>query len=858
MKRLLFLLFAVTMLVPCMMHGTPVSIADARRVADGFFTSASHRLPASGDQSMTRLAYTAPQGRFFVFDRGARSGFVIVSGDDRLPQVLGYGAEGDFSSPTLPPAVQYWMEFLNRQIAFLQSHGDVAIHHPAHRAQAVGPLLTSQWDQVAPYNNYCPTYGAGTRSMTGCVATAMAQVMNYYQWPPVGRGSHSYYCYINYNYNVDPIELSADFSQSIYRWDLMLDSYDENSSDESCDAVARLMSDVGISIDMSYGRTSGSTEEKALMALKRYFGYSGKSYLLHREEYSATQWDQFLVDEISKGRPVLHSGKQDDRHAGHEFVLDGFDSDGYFHVNWGWSGLFDGYFLVSLLNPGSYDFNAFQGGIFGLVPETQDDEVDDVMHVQGILIPNLSSAPLGTAISLSSMIFAEGNMMDTIGYEENEYGYQLYYTQLPMKLSLYDQDGLEVRSVDFSVRYYFDFYEMASGADVFIDLPQSLEDGEYSFKVSTPLGSSENYENMMMDYSSGKELYVKMSVCNDTAYFRDSFLYHTYGVKSFNIQQGVKINEAFNVDVTLDYIVHGLPEDMQDEGPIGKVYLSLLKDGIEVSTSPMCEVQVTTNSEKTYVMQLTAPSQTGIYHLVLNDEAGNRIVKNNGYLNTLVDFYTTVYVLPSCQELVEDFETMTANNSTSDKDVPGRFTTWSFNKSGVRAPGDGKCNGINSVMMKKPSSVYTTQPVAHNFFLAQATFFNPTSTTAKYKLEYSLDGGASWQMAYSIDSLDNVEIAGKSCLTAVWNLNLTSSQPATFRISMIGGGTAATYVDDIALYYIDLTGDVNGDGEVNITDVNVIINLIITGLDNPRGDVNGDGEINITDINAVINIITGQ
>ena len=201
---------------------------------------------------------------------------------------------------------------------------------------------------------------------------------------------------------------------------------------------------------------------------------------------------------------------------------------------------------------------------------------------------------------------------------------------------------------------------------------------------------------------------------------------------------------------------------------------------------------------------------------------------------------------------------MTANNSTSDKDVPGRFTTWSFNKSGVRAPGAGKCNGTNSVMMKKPCSVYTTQPVAHNFFLAQATFFNPTSSTAKYKLEYSLDGGTSWQLAYSIDSLDHVEIAGKSRLTAVWNLNLTSSQPATFRISMIGGGTAATYVDDISLYYIDQTGDVNGDGEVNIADINAIINIIITGSASASGDVNGDGEINIADVNAVIDIIMRQ
>ena len=160
-------------------------------------------------------------------------------------------------------------------------------------------------------------------------------------------------------------------------------------------------------------------------------------------------------------------------------------------------------------------------------------------------------------------------------------------------------------------------------------------------------------------------------------------------------------------------------------------------------------------------------------------------------------------------------------------------------------------------MMKKPSSVYTTQPVAHNFFLAQATFFNPSSTAAKYKLEYSLDGGSSWQLAQSIDSLDNVEVAGKSRMTAVWYLDLTTSQPATFRISMIGGGTAATYVDDIALYYIDPTGDVNGDGEVNIGDVNAIIDVIIGGATNGNADVNSDGEVNIGDVNAVIDIITG-
>lgn len=122
--------------------------------------------------------------------------------------------------------------------------------------------------------------------------------MYYHQWPPVGRGSHSYVCYFDYNYT-EFAELSADFSQSVYRWDLMQDTYDENSSEEACDAVARLMSDVGISMDMTYGSNSGASEDDALMALKRYFGYSGKAYKLNRDIYDADEWDQLLVDEIS-------------------------------------------------------------------------------------------------------------------------------------------------------------------------------------------------------------------------------------------------------------------------------------------------------------------------------------------------------------------------------------------------------------------------------------------------------------------------------------------------------------------------------------------------------------------------------
>lgn len=853
MKRFLFFFFAVAMLLPFTMHGESISVADARRVADNFFTSATHRLPSRDGQPDTRLAYTAQQGRFFVFDRGARGGFVIVSGDDRLPQVLGYGAEGDFTSTDLPPAVQYWMEFLDRQIAFLQSHGDVAVHHPAHRAQAVGPLLTSQWNQDAPYNNYCPTYGAGTRSMTGCVATATAQVMNYYQWPPVGRGSHSYICNIS---GQGPFELSADFSQSVYRWDLMLDTYDESSSEESCDAVARLMSDVGISANMQYGSSSGALENDASDALKQYFGYSDKCYWLNRVVYCADEWDQLLVDEIGKNRPVMYCGNSLTGSDSHAFVIDGYDNEGYYHLNWGWGGRYDGYFLVSLLNPGSYDFNYYQRGLFGLVPETQADAVDDVLSILGKLNPVFSCVPLGTQATFELDLCAQGNMLDTIGYED--WGdIRYYYDLIPVKLGIYDMDDVECYSQVVNVLYYLNYY--ISGDYQTFDVPQTLQDGEYKIKLFYSPDRGENFDHQMQPaYYGGKELYVKMSVRNDTAYFSDRFLSSFYAVDSFDLPGSVRVNDCFTVGVNVSYQVPWVPE--YEVGPTGNVYLSLLKDGIEVAASPMCEVALPFNAVNNYQMQLQAPSLPGLYDLVLNDESGTHMVDYIDAFSAIIErnFVTVpIYVLPPCQELVEDFETMTANNSTSDKDVPGRFTTWSFNKSGVRAPGAGKCNGTNSVMMKKPSSVYTTQPVAHNFFLAQATFFNPSSTAAKYKLEYSLDGGSSWQLAQSIDSLDNVEVAGKSRMTAVWYLDLTTSQPATFRISMIGGGTAATYVDDIALYYIDPTGDVNGDGEVNIGDVNAIIDVIIGGATNGNADVNSDGEVNISDVNAVIDIITG-
>ena len=848
MKQVLFIL-AIAMATVFNLQAGKIDENRARQVADKFFNDKPVRMMAQTGQHTTRLAFTAEQERFYVFDRGNYGGYVVVAGDDRLPGVLAYSEAGEFSVDKMPSSMRYWMDEMNRQIEFLESHDYVGVNRPKRRPAAVEPLLTTQWDQTEPYNNYCPTYSVGngnlSRAVTGCVATAMAQVMNYHQWPAVGRGSHSYTCNVN---NTTMTQLSADFSQSVYRWDLMLDRYDVNSSPESCDAVARLMSDAGISVNMSYGSSSGASESLALASLKRYFDYYDKSYMLHRDFYSNDEWDQIITDELSAHRPILYCGGSES--GAHAFVFDGFDADGYFHVNWGWGGSADGYFLFWLLNPSSYNFSYFQDAMMGLVPSPLGNEIPDVLYVRSALVPRLFSAPLGKSVTVDvEDLVVEGNLSSGYNIIDDE---KVYYIELPMSLGIFDSNNIERNNNKFIHKNTFTNEWTTSGRSVSLTVPTTLEDGEYKIKMHYSLDGGHNYDHEVTKHN-GQELYIKMIVRNDSAYLMDCFLSEQYSVDAYDLPSKVSINQVLNVDTRLAYYDWGT-----QMGPAGNIYLAFLDDNNqEVTTSDLYRVQVPNKGTETYQMQIQAPAQWGRYDLAVKDEYGNVMIMTPDEWSWVADeARKMVFVFPPCQELVEDFETMAANSSTSDKNVVGRFAKWSFNKSGVRAPGEGRCNGTNSVMMKKPSTFYTTEPLSQNFFLAQATFFNSASTSAKYNLDYSVDGGTSWQSATTIEGESTVQVPEKSQTTVRWLLNLSASQPATFRIAMVGGGTAATYVDDFALYYIDMLGDVNGDGEINIADVNAVIGIILDG--NVVGlspDVNSDGEVNIADVNTLLDII---
>ena len=274
--------------------------------------------------------------------------------------MLGYCDEGEFDETDIPDGLRYMLECYAEQMRYLRSHPASAYSSSGKEFPlSVSPLLTTRWNQNAPYNNNCPTFGTNSeRAAVGCVATATAQVMNYHKWPKQGTGEFTYVCNVN---NQGEQTLSADFGSTTYEWDKMLDDYaNESYTAEQADAIATLMYHVGVAEHMRYGATSSTSNYAAMEALRTYFGYNNGMKFYSRHTVPAAQWDSLLLNELRNARPILYEGATPT--GGHSFVLDGCNAEGYYHFNWGWGGKSNGYFLITALNPRDQGIGSFEGG----------------------------------------------------------------------------------------------------------------------------------------------------------------------------------------------------------------------------------------------------------------------------------------------------------------------------------------------------------------------------------------------------------------------------------------------------------------------------------------------------------------
>ncbi len=362
------------------MYSQQVSFEEAKKTAQNFFGKSQKSL-----QSCAEIAVIENDTFYYVFN--ANNGFVIISAEKKAIPVLAYSDAGIYDPENIIPPVKMWLDYYQNQLSAIRNDVEFlpkekvslsweALEKPskAHKSTTtpMRPLLTSKWNQTDYYNYYCPLDAASNsngRAITGCVATAMAQLMYYFRYPQQGKGS---YTYTHKVYGI----ISEDFSKAVYDYSNMTDVPRRINGD-----ISLLSYHCGVAVDMDYGpNSSGMYNHKAAYAMRTYFGFSDQTQYLFRDStHLYSNWDSIIVSHLDNKIPLYYAGWSDyDYISGHAFICDAYQVDSndnyYYHFNFGWSGESDGYFYTGNLYPRGNDFTLTQELIINAYPDTNLDE----------------------------------------------------------------------------------------------------------------------------------------------------------------------------------------------------------------------------------------------------------------------------------------------------------------------------------------------------------------------------------------------------------------------------------------------------------------------------------------------------
>jgi len=299
--------------------------------------------------AMTKNLTVAEKGNadaFYVFNIGDNEGFVIASANDQTNKILGYSDHGQFDFSNLPPNFKYVLENYAKQIASISS--ETKFTSATSSKTAIEPLIATHWNQSYPYNLLCPKDNeTGDYSYVGCVAVAIAQILNYHRWPDIGQDNNSY--------EWNGTTYATDFSSVFFQWDKMQATYD---NDDNAYEVAYLMYYCALAAETQFSSYASSGYISDFTYTK-YFGYSDDVKFVYKSDVTSSEFEELIYSDLSRGLPVEYGGQSDDG-VGHAFICDGYDGKGYYHFNFGWGGDSDGYFLLSAINTDNGDWNADQ------------------------------------------------------------------------------------------------------------------------------------------------------------------------------------------------------------------------------------------------------------------------------------------------------------------------------------------------------------------------------------------------------------------------------------------------------------------------------------------------------------------
>jgi len=371
MKRILFL--AVLMMATAQAWSANVDAAMAQASAQRFFNRQviAGRMMAPAQGSL-KLAHTEMNTSmtstpvYYIFN--ASNAFVIVSGEDRAREILAYGDQA-LDLNDMPVAMKYWLSCYKRQLEYLQANPDITVDNssPKRAGQQVLPLITANWNQNAPYWNECPTFGSDT-CYTGCAATSLAMVFNYWHYPQHMTPAVPSYTLPQYGV------VMPELPPTVFDWNNMLDEYTGDFNDRQAAAVAHLMRYIGQAEEMDYTISGSGALSTDILKAVLHFNYDQNAKLMSKndelglENYNDTQWGNMIQAELEAGRPIVYCAYDNYTGSGHAFDVDGYDEEGKYHVNWGWAGRGNGFFALNAFSYNEYTFGTAQQMVIGIQP----------------------------------------------------------------------------------------------------------------------------------------------------------------------------------------------------------------------------------------------------------------------------------------------------------------------------------------------------------------------------------------------------------------------------------------------------------------------------------------------------------
>ncbi len=600
MKKLL-LLSLLTLACTVQAMAEKVSEQEAHKIAQQFFAPDKGLAKSMTAPASLQLAHTSTS--YYAFNRGENNGYILVATDDCFSkEILGFADKGTFDTNNMPDNMRWWLSEYDRALdATLKAGGNktskgVKLNAVQTERANIEPLLSCTWGQGDPYNALCPIYDGG-RCITGCVATAVAQLLYYHKYPEVGEGSHEYEWKVN---DVSQGMLSTDFSQHTYNYDVMVDDYSESTPQASRDAVAQLMYDAGIASEMIYGRNeSYAYFYNAACGFVNNFKYDKSTILLWRNYYEDEEWIDMMYASLASAYPIFYSG-QLEQGGGHAFVCDGY-RDGYFHINWGWNGYSDGYFLIDGMTPDGYEsgYNFDQEAIFNLRPIQDDSRYTVLMYCTDDFTINENEQTTSSYATFSGGFF----------------NYSLTAQSLTLGLKVVSSDNTTAwveSSRQATLNYSYGYREMSVDLSSF-----PTTEGEYLVYPAYRDNATDTWYEMHTNVSSEKR-YLTANVSGNNITFSSP--------KETTPEEGELIfTQLNNPDVIAEEefsvqfnMTNNTGEDFSDE-----IALYLLKEGTLnfVSYSESIPVNLPAGSSTEVTFTLTAPLGAGNYDMVIVNSA---------------------------------------------------------------------------------------------------------------------------------------------------------------------------------------------------------------------------------------------